>query len=584
MSVKLLADLALLWIAVLVVAVVLFGWGNLIWKSVGIVAPKNAAAMTTWLGFCGVLLALESIHLMFSIDWKVSLSVTAIGVVGLRGATTGSRNLSLKGVSIWLRQRISYVIVLALAFCFWSLRATEVPIAFDAGLYHFASIRWLNEEPIVPGLANVHWRLALNQSYFGFIALLNIAPFWDRGYAASGLVLLVLTTLTLFQVAGRSEGIWRYVLLALLFLFVNQLSGVTSNPSPDFVVALLEIVMFLYLFDLISRRRFSFENSSCHVAVLIFLSVALVTVKLSGAAFAAASFILVMYYSLRFRLQPCSVLLRLLVAACLFAAIHVGRNILLSGAPLFPSAVGGLWNLFWAIPPSIAQFETALIYSWARTPGITNLTTNDWNALEWVMSWLTHQPLSWQLSFVLASVSSFLNLCILLISKKKTQSPPFYFLYLPVLSGFIFWFFTAPDIRFLGAVNTLYLALSLGLAAQSLSLISSQEKIERVRYRWALMIRLAPFLGIFVFVLVLIRWTVMQPLSFVGWQPIPQSQIKTITTAWGLQVNVPQEGAQCWNAPKPCASTVYGSLRKIPWAPSDYFYGLLNERYVFTLK
>jgi hypothetical protein len=318
--------------------------------------------------------------------------------------------------------------------------------------------------------------------------------------------------------------------------------------------------------------------------VLVFLSVALVTVKLSGAAFAAACFILTMYYALRFRIQPFSVLLRLLVLACLFAAIHVGRNILLSGAPLFPSAVGGLWALFWAIPQSIAQFETALIYSWARTPGIANLTTNNWNALEWVRSWLTHQPLSWQLTFVLASVSSFLNLCILLSSKKRTQNIQFYFLYLPILSGYIFWFFTAPDIRFLGAVNVLYLALSLCLVAQSLSLTSVHEKIERLRCRWVLVIRLAPFLGIFVFVLMLIRWTVLQPVSLVGWQPIPQSQTKTIATAWGLKVNVPQEGAQCWNAPKPCTSTVYGSLRKAPWDPSDYFYGLLNERYVFTLK
>lgn len=584
MGVKLLTDLALLWLVVLVAMLTLFGWGNLIWQILGTGAPKRAKVMTVWLGFCSVLLTLESVHLMFSIDWKVSLSVAAIGLAGLRGTQVSFNRLALTDVSRWLRDRIPYLIVLALAFCFWSLRATEVPIAFDAGLYHFASIRWLNEEPIVPGLANLHWRLALNQSYFGFVALLNIAPFWERGYAAAGLLLLVLTTATLFQVAGRSKAVWRYVLLGLLFLFVNQLSGVTSNPSPDFVVALIEVVIFLYLFDLISRQRYISANSGCHIALLIVLSVSLVTVKLSGTAFAAASFILALYYALRHRIQHQRMLVRLLLLACLVVAIHVGRNILLSGAPLFPSAVGGLWGLFWAIPQAIAQFETALIYSWARTPGISGLMTDQWSTLEWLRGWLTQQPLSWRITFVLASLFSCVNIYALIGVNKAKQTAQLYLLYMPIVSGFAFWLVAAPDIRFLGAVNALYLALALCLFMQGLSLTKIGKRIEALTSRCEFAPNLIPLLGIFIFMLMLVRWAVIQPVSLVGWRPLPQSETKTIATAWGLQVNVPKEGAQCWNAPTPCADTVYGSLRKVPWVDADKFHGLLSHRYAFTLK
>lgn len=584
MSVKLLTDLALLWLVVLVATLTLLGWGNLIWQILGTGAPKRATVMTAWLGFCGVLLTLESVHLMFSIDWKVSLSVAAIGLAGLRGTQVSFNRLAFTDVSRWLRDRIPYVIVLTLAFCFWSLRATEVPIAFDAGLYHFASIRWLNEEPIVPGLANLHWRLALNQSYFGFVALLNIAPFWERGYAAAGLLLLVLTAVSLFQVAGRSKAVWRYVLLGLLFLFVNQLSGVTSNPSPDFVVALIEVVIFLYLFDLISRQRYISTNSGCHIALLIVLSVSLVTVKFSGAAFAAASFILALYYARRYRIQHQRMLLRLLLLVCLVVAIHVGRNVLLSGAPLFPSAVGGLWGLFWAIPQAIAQFETALIYSWARAPGISGLMTDQWSTFEWLRGWLTQQPLSWRITFVLASLFSCLNIYALIGVNKVKQTAQLYLLYLPIVSGFAFWLVTAPDIRFLGAVNALYLALALCFFMQGLSLTKVGKRIETLTGGCEFAPNLMPLLGIFIFVLMLVRWAVIQPVSLVGWQPLPHSETKTIATAWGLQVNVPQEGAQCWNAPTPCADTVYGSLRKVPLVDVDKFYGLINHRYAFTLK
>jgi hypothetical protein len=75
----------------------------------------------------------------------------------------------------------------------------EAPGSYDSGLYHFGSIKWLNEAPLIPGLANVHMRFGFNQSYFGFLALSNLAPYWNKGYAAGGLFILLLTALTIFQ-------------------------------------------------------------------------------------------------------------------------------------------------------------------------------------------------------------------------------------------------------------------------------------------------------------------------------------------------------------------------------------------------
>src|SRR5262249_52771350 len=40
--------------------------------------------------------------------------------------------------------------------------STEEPLHFDTGLYHAQAVRWSEEAPAVPGLGNLHGRLAFN--------------------------------------------------------------------------------------------------------------------------------------------------------------------------------------------------------------------------------------------------------------------------------------------------------------------------------------------------------------------------------------------------------------------------------------
>ena len=52
-------------------------------------------------------------------------------------------------------------------------------IGHDTNLYHFSWIRWTNEYPAVPGIANLHSRLAMNSGFLLFAALTDNA-WWDR--------------------------------------------------------------------------------------------------------------------------------------------------------------------------------------------------------------------------------------------------------------------------------------------------------------------------------------------------------------------------------------------------------------------
>jgi hypothetical protein len=584
MSVKLLCDLTLMWLILGVTALALLGWGNLTRQLLLIVPPISSTVMTVWLGFCNVLLVLESVHLFVRIDWKVSFAVLVVGLIGLRRIRLKLDRSAWQKAIVWLRERALYAALALLIVCYWSVRATETPIMFDSGLYHFASIRWLNEEPLVPGLANLHWRLALNQSYFGFIALLNIAPYWNNGYAAAGLLLLALTTITLFQVTARSPWVWRYVLVGILFVYINQLAGSVANPSPDFAVALLEIVVFLYLYDFIAQQEHDLAHSQWHIAVLVFLVTALVTVKLSGVAFSGASLILVLYFARKSWLLNRPIILKSLGLMSVVMAIHCGRNILLSGAPFFPSTFAGIWGLPWALPISIVEFESALIYSWARVPGILSPVTQHWGELSWVQGWLSQLPRSWQIMFLFATVCMCLSIFRSIRNSKNQQRSPFYSLYFPILSGFAFWIMTAPDIRFLGSVNVLFFALGCGLLASQIYANMADTNIQHPHRFHSMVWRITPSLGVALIAIIVLRWIVIQPLSLVGWQPLPRIATNISTTAWGFNVNVPADGAQCWDAPLPCASVVYGSLHKVNWVESGRLLGLVDHRYSLSLR
>jgi hypothetical protein len=80
------------------------------------------------------------------------------------------------------------------------------------------------------------------------------------------------------------------------------------------------------------------------------------------------------------------------------------------------------------------------------------------------------------------------------------------------------------------------------------------------------------------------RWVLLHPLSFSGWPRLPEIQTNTVKTDFGLEVQVPVTGSQCWNTSIPCAPLVYGSLRKVPWTYPLYPEKLLGSRYSLILK
>jgi hypothetical protein len=285
-------------------AMVCAAWGRATFRLIGITAPHYFDCGALWLGFSSLLAFLECWHLFAPIDWRASIVVFLVSLLPLLSNQNRFEiKASFQNALYYSRKHYLQIFLICLIALIWCLRSMGLSNNFDSGLYHFGSIRWLNEYPIVPGLGNLHWRFALNQSYFGFLSLVNIYPFWNKGYAVGGLFLLILASLTLMQIARTQDKSWRLALGGVVFIYLGYLAGTLPNPSPDTAVGLLEIAIFLLLFRLIKNQKNDTSQSLRDAVVIIFLSFSLVTVKLSSVMFAVASICVVFYFQLNAKRQ-----------------------------------------------------------------------------------------------------------------------------------------------------------------------------------------------------------------------------------------------------------------------------------------
>ena len=571
---SLIADLAVLLGVLGLTGLSLVGWGRFCAQLMRLNVLQTPLTMLVWLGFAVVLVLTEAIHLLLPIDWHVS---AALGVVGIIGTPKARLLSSYRTLRTFVRQHPFVFMWAAGWIVLCCMRTTGMPNNFDSGLYHFQSIRWLNEEALAVGLGNLHWRLALNQSYFGFLALLNVFPLWGHGYAAGGLFLVLLTYATVLDFLRTERMVVRLFVGAVLLTVVSYYAGTLANPSPDTAIALIQIPICLWLIRLTQIDiKVESNTSRCLVTAILLLSVALVTIKLSSLVFAGTAVLVgaVVYFKdWKANKQQ---LYRLGLYVVIATAIYTFRGYLLSGYPLFPATLLGNSNLPWALPVGQLEYETKLIYSWARAPGVLDPDTvlKNW---DWLSSWLSRLPAMVWSELLIGIAVSVVN-CFYL--KKGDHSERAAFLaYIPLIAGIVFWFITAPDPRFLGAIPDLFLSSSLFIF---LRLVCSDTLLTRIER--AYLVRAPKLFITTLLILYNLKLIGLGSLSRTGWMPIQESALQENRSRQGALIYTSTADSQCWNAKLPCAAAFDPKLHVveveiIPYLPID---GL--SRKVFSIR
>ena len=441
-----------------------------------------------------------------------------------------------------------YVLVLFLiSFLFILARSAAPPSSFDTGLYHAQAIRWIEEYAVIPGLGNLHGRLAFNSAWFPANALfgfsfLKLQPF----HILNGFFLLIFLFICLQGLSNLikkqyyvSNILRAAISLPALFVFKDQL----SSPTPDLPVVLLICLIFIYYLQLQEQEDEVPERLGS--LIICFLAAWAVTIKLS--ALPLALFIVVMVSREIARRRPLNLLI--ITGAVSFLVLpYFLRNIWLSGYLVYPWAGLDLFHSDWKIPAAAVLAEKQAVVEFARDPG--SVLPQVKCAFSWVPLWLHHTIVDYGSKFTKIFLPGLVILldCLVNLMKRKPGKIGLQeigknkVIYLVAGAGLLFWFFTAPDPRFaMGFMMVAVVIIFIPL------LQAFNYQVTRL-FPWSLALLLLYFLVAFG----------VQDIPAVGPRlffpaPYPQESL-TIEEIQGHKVYFPRDPeAKCWYAPLPCA-------------------------------
>ncbi len=431
-----------------------------------------------------------------------------------------------------------------------ALAQTASPFSvYDAGLYHIPAIRWIQTHAAVPGLANLHERLAFSAPWFEAQALFDPALVGGRPvFALNGMVFVAAVSYFLGGLGSDPDrfGLSRFLRLACLPAAFWLLRRGLSSPSPDVSVALLSWVVLLLLVE--RAETGAAADLDLTAWTITGLAAFAAATKLSAAPLLLAP-VWLMAKNLR-RDRRAALAAGGLAAAVAFPFLV--RSVIVSGYGWFPVPWTRL-PLPWAVPAESVSRLVAAVGDWARLPNRPPVPAID--LLAWVPTWAHHlTPVDRLfLGSVPVLVLVYLGRTLLGRAPEKRCAPFPSGYRLPVgiaCAGTLFWLVSAPDPRFgWGSfpLLTLLLAAPLfrpwvgrlprGALALFLALVLLDQGRRVIGHEGARL-----------------------PEAWLWPEPPPAVGIRTVVVD-GLPVHMPVEGERCWDAPLPCTPALDPALR-----------------------
>lgn len=496
-----------------------------------------------WVGWSISLGLLQLWHLWQPINANALIALAVLAALGFA--------LNLRDLLALFRRPHGwrYLLTLGAALPLLANSALGAPSVADFALYHQQAIQWANAYPALPGLGNLHGRLAFNNASFLYAALTDAAPFPGAGnHIAPSLLIVALLALGVYgwRRTQRGDTTPRTFLLTLLIPVALWAASSTRHyirtPDNDLPAIILTLIVGVLLLKLWEPPESPRDQAHTFFA-LITIAAAGVISKLSFApvaALAGAVALTALIVRQRAGLQSRYGLVLIIGSVLLgagFVSLWMVRGVILSGYPAYPSTFAA-FDVDWRVPCAAAQSEADWVYSWARTPGAyPDDVLGSWR---WLIPWLVR---------TLSVDDVFTPLLITAVTigfawMRRALPRASWSLLLVPLFGLGFWFFTAPDPRF--ALGSFWL-----LAYGSLALLLADYARTHAHTSQIAVLLIA----------VLISYHhLAEFLTYgSGFQSAPLPKLATVELTGGLTVSVPIErladppgDERCYRADLPC--------------------------------
>jgi hypothetical protein len=428
-----------------------------------------------WVGWAATIALLQVWNIFLRVSWRPGLVVAAVGLTGLA--------LCRRELWRWLRSACAGFTVHSLAaaagvvlLTLWLANQAVSRNPNPDQAYHDQTSLLATLFHTLPGIGNLHGRLAFNNSSFLYLALLRSGiPLVPHEHLCNSLLLWVLllqavaAVLRLLAPTGDRppSALFLFTLTPWLILTTTR----ASDEGADLTGGLLCIVLAHLLLRLLEERDQEPAAQTYTVASLTFLSAALFTVKLSfvpvGGVTSAIAFGV---WWVRRRngvaalwLWPA---LAMVAGGLLLLVPWMVRGVIMSGYIAYPFPYGRL-PVDWRIPHAAVVHMNEVIRAIARQPD-AYCAAESLDCWDWLAPWGKRVQASGCLEGPVALL--LLALCFALLNPNRLgwQRLVWVLGLLPSLAGICFWFVTAPDPRFIGPLFFLLAAAAVALTLHGL--------------------------------------------------------------------------------------------------------------------
>ena len=327
------------------------------------------------------------------------------------------------------------IILLCVMLLLFSYGASRGYMHVDSGLYHAQAIRWIEEYGVVPGLANLHCRLAYNSSAFVLTALYSMSFLGGQSlHTVAGFMALVLAVkgLDVVKVFSRKKVLVSdFVKVAMLF-YITIIYTEMMSPASDYFAMLFLFYVVLTWVELEERK----EKNITPFGMLCVLLAVNVSIKLSSAIM------------LLMVLKPAVILLKekrygqigiYLSLGILAVFPYLARNVILSGWLVYPFPAIDLFSFDWKIPAGEALYDAEEIKVYAK--GMTDVLLKDTPMSQWLPAWfsaLKGLEKIWVLGS-LASIVAGVAITVWGWIKRKKEIYGLLFVQWVMIAGYLLW-------------------------------------------------------------------------------------------------------------------------------------------------
>ena len=337
------------------------------------------------------------------------------------------------------KQSIPAFIMVTIAVVLWT---AIVPQHYDTYLYHAQAIHWIEDYGVVPGLGNLHFRLAYNSAYMPLQALFSFKWLLGRSlHAMNGfftLFMLIYIMTSLGNKADKKPGL-SDVLKCGTLLYVFYDSFHVSSPNTDTVALLLTFYIIIKWSEFCENDI----KSADPYAYLCLLTVYAMTLKVSVGVFALLT---VCPAVILIKEKKVRDIFKYIISGILIVIPYIVRNIITSGYMLYPYKMSGIKKLDWIMPEKILQGDMAEIIAWGR--GTLNVSRNDEHIWQWIGTWFSSINILWKVLSVLTVISIVYLVTDPVSKRREGKNLSYVVLIFVCMSGFFFWMFSAPLPRY----------------------------------------------------------------------------------------------------------------------------------------